>query len=71
MGAMGISDGMQSIAEFRVVGLSGSRGIGFSRLQFASEIEIQATPGRRVLVTSPVCFAYAGTMVDDRNERRA
>jgi hypothetical protein len=62
---MGISDGMQSIAEFRVVGLGGSRGIGFNRLQFATEIEIQATPGRQVLVSSPVCFACAGPSTDN------
>lgn len=61
---MSISDGMHVIAEFGIVGVSGSRGVGISRLQFATEVEVGATPGKQVLVTSPVCFACAGPSTD-------
>lgn len=61
---MSISDGGYIIAEFRILSVSGSRGIGFQRLQFATEIDIQATAGKRVLVSNPTCFAHAGPSTD-------
>lgn len=56
---MGISAGMETIAEVRVIGLSGTRGLGMHRLQFAFLIDIQATPGREVHVDTLRCAVSA------------
>jgi hypothetical protein len=57
---MSIDVGGLQIAELRIVGVGGTPGIGFHRLQFSVEISLAGTPGRAFELGSLNCFAYAG-----------
>jgi hypothetical protein len=52
--------GQYNVADIRVVGVAGVRGIGFSRLQFSLEVAVNPTPGRAVQIDNLMCFVYAG-----------
>lgn len=58
---MSISDGHTHIADLRITGLNGIRGIGVNRLQFSMEIDVRATPGRAVEIGHLSALAYATT----------
>jgi hypothetical protein len=57
---LSIDVGGLQIAELRIVGVSGTPGIGFHRLQFSLEISLPGTPGRAFELGSLTAFAYAG-----------
>jgi len=55
-----IDVGGLQIAELRIVGVNGTPGIGFHRLQFTLEISFPATPNRTIELGSLTGFVYAG-----------
>lgn len=63
---MGVfSDGLFSLAEVKVVGLSGVRGIGVNRLQFSLELNMAATPDYSASLSDPRCFVSASRTQND------
>lgn len=53
---MSISDGQFNLADVKVSAVSGMRGVGVNRLQFALELQLNATPDYTAVIREPLCF---------------
>lgn len=64
---MSVTNGHRTIAEFKLVGVSGRQGVGFHRLLFSLEAQISAMSEEPARIEEPRTFVCAGPSYSDQH----